>query len=226
MGIINNLFKTVVSTSVYNAADSVSEKIINNMESNTNKSIDSFLSKNPNHQKYVLNHYKNTWRDTYTISTMSKKLYTAKGNLFSLKNNLIIYDNKTKKPIAKIKEQLFLIKNPLSLYSSKRIFKLSANNQNLGKAIVKTYALKKNYTLPFSNWRIEQNALETHYTIVENETVIMEAIIKSVKDRNIYYIDISNHDHNLQCLLILLMIESTKLSKRQRMKLVTHNKFF
>lgn len=225
MGLVKYFFKKLTSPAVEQAISVASEKVSSKIQKNINSTIDDFLSRNPNHSKYILNHYKNTWKDTYVFSNMQKKLYIVKGNWYSLKNCLTVYDYKTKKPIATIKEQLFSVKNPFAFYSSKKVFKVSTENTILGKAVVKIFPLKKSYSLPFKNWRIQQNTIGTHYTVFENDSIILETIEKVVKDRNIYYIDIENDHNTLYSLLTILIIEAAEISKRQRLKYFLRNKF-
>lgn len=166
-----------------------------------------------------------TWTEKYKIFDRNQKLkYEIKGDFFSIKHSLNIFDS-NKQKIGMIKEKIFTFR---SLIISRRNvidteFIISGKKIGCMKSIY-SFGLPK-YKLDFNDWKITRESINSNYKVTHNDKPIMEMKSKLTFDDKKYYLEINDQNEELTCLLIALTLDVSSSRKRDDFMRTFHHNF-
>lgn len=220
MGILKSVGKKIGKSVIKVGASFAAIETINKLEKkvreNKKKKIDLFLEdRKENHKKYILIQDKTKVNETYKILNQNGIIkYLVKGNFFSIKHDLSLYDYTGNKKIGGVKEQLISIRLPISFEKNPKDYNLFLGNKFVGKIKSRYSVSKHKYICSFNkNWRIVGNMSGSCYKLYENEVVLMELKKQIAIHEDIYFIDVLDVDNELICILIALAIDCSLSSK-------------
>ena len=72
---------------------------------------------------------------------------------------------------------------------------------------------KRKFKFTFNNWTLEGNIFGLKYKVLDGKEKVMEVSEKVWTIGDVYYLDITNPDNELLCILILLAIDSSHTLK-------------
>ena len=223
MGIIGSIFKHTVGKAIEHtvgyaavdvgikACDAASKKLKETSE----KKIDSFFdSAADGHSRLIVGQKPYTFKESFQIFDERENVkYVVKGKLVSATHDLTVYDASGKIKLGRVKEKLVSWRSPFSMEAHPQDFVIETGGKKLGKMKSRFAFGKRKFEFTFNNWVLEGNILGLKYKVLENKEIIMQVQEKAFSTGDFYYLDITNPDNELLCVLILLAIDSSHTSK-------------
>ena len=225
MGIFGTILKNTVGKAVgrtvgsaaadvgIKACDAASKRITKNSE----KKIDGFFEgADDGHTRLIIGQKPYAFKESFKIYDERENVkYLVKGKLVSATHNLTVYDAKGKNVLGRVREKLVSLRSPLSLEMSPKDFVIELGGKKLGKMKSRFAFGKRKFEFTFNNWILEGNILGLKYKVLDGKEIVMEVSEKVWTIGDTYYVDISNPDNELLCVLILLAIDSSHSTKSQ-----------
>ncbi len=183
-------------------------------ETKHEKKTECFLNEDDGHSKLIVAQKPYTLKESFKIyDSLENVKYIVKGKLVSAIHNLTVYDASGKIVLGRVREQLISLRSPLSLEQHPQDFIIEMDGKKLGKMKSRFAFGKRKFEFTFNNWVLEGNILGLKYKVFENKEIIMQVQEKAFSTGDFYYLDITNPDNELLCVLILLAIDSSHTSK-------------
>lgn len=223
MGIIKSIVEFVAPDVILEATDIAIkgiDKASDAVQKRTDKKIQKFLDTNPNHCHLFVSQIRYQLKETYYIYDQNQQVrYTVKGELLSMKHHLHIYDATERKELATVKEKLIAVRTPFSLDSQPKNFVIEVKGKKIGKVKTKASLTKRKFDVTFNDWSVEGDVFGKNYKILDKDgNVVMVASQKYSYVNDMYFVDITNPDNELYCVLILLALDSASMTKSEENK--------
>ncbi len=196
MGFLDEILKIVVVDKVL----SVIEKI----EIKNEEKIKREFDKKSGIEVLVIRRKQITWKEKFDVYDEYQNIkYTVKGDLISIKPNLIILDDKGRK-IASVKEKIISWRLPFSFESKPVDFILEIDGKKIGKVKSKWAFAKQKYEVDLNGWQIEGNILGWKYKICNKNEQIAKISQRVFDFGDTYVINFANPNNELLVLMLVL----------------------
>jgi uncharacterized protein YxjI len=223
MGIIGSIFKHTVGKAIEHtvgyavadvgikACDAASKKLKETSE----KKVDTFFDGAADgHSRLIVGQKPYTFKESFQIFDERENVkYVVKGKLVSATHDLTVYDASGKIKLGRVKEKLVSWRSPFSMEAHPQDFVIEMGGKKLGKMKSRFSFGKRKFKFTFNNWTLEGNIFGLKYKVLDGKEKVMEVSEKVWTIGDIYYLDITNPDNELLCILILLAIDSSRTSK-------------
>ena len=218
MGLIKSVIEFVTTDAILEVTDKAIKKLDKASEEaqkRADKKLQKFLEANPGHCHLLASQVRYKLKETYYIYDHNQQVrYIVKGELLSMKHHLHIYDSIEKNELATVKEKLIAVRSPLSLDSQPKDFIIEVAGKKIGKVKTKAAFAKLKFDITFNDWIVEGDVLGKNYKIIDKYgSVVMVASKKLSYVDDMYFVDITNPDDELYCVLILLALDSASITK-------------
>ena len=222
MGILSTLLKNTIGNATADvsikacdvgikACDAANKKVT---ESNEKKIDKFFQGVTDGHSRLIIAQKPYTFKESFKIFDERENVkYIVKGKLVSATHNLTVYDTNGKVVLGSVREKLISLRSPFSLEAHPQDFVIEIGGKKLGKMKSRFALGKRKFRFTFNNWNLEGNILGLKYKVLDGKEKVMEVGEKILTIGNVYYVDITNPDNELLCILILLAIDSSHTSK-------------
>lgn len=224
MGILGTILKKavgeVISETVgYAAADAGIKACDTAIKKSTEKIDGFFEGATDGHSRLIIGQKPYTFKESFKIYDERENVkYIVKGKLVSATHDLTVYDNTGKIELGRVREQLVSLRSPLSLEANPQDFVIEIGGKKLGKMKSRFAFGKRKFEFTFNDWLLEGNILGLKYSVIAGKEKVMEVSQKVLYIGDTYYVDITDPDNELLCILILLAIDSSHTSKSHDIK--------
>ena len=223
MGIIGSILKHTVGKAIEHtvgyaaadvgikACDAASQKLKESAE----KKVDTFFEgTSDGHSRLIVGQKPYTFKESFQIFDERENVkYVVKGKLVSATHDLTVYDASGKIKLGRVKEKLVSLRSPFSMEAHPQDFVIEMGGKKLGKMKSRFAFGKRKFKFTFNDWSLEGNIFGLKYKVLDGKEKVMEVSEKVWTIGDTYYIDITNPDNELLCILILLAIDSSHTSK-------------
>ena len=184
-------------------------------EGNPSKDAEFLSGVQEGHSRLIVGQKPYTFKESFSIFDEKEKVkYIVKGKLISATHNLTVYDATGENVLGRVKEKLISVRSPLSFESHPKDFIIEMGGKKLGKMKSRFAFGKSKFEFTFNKWVLEGNILGLKYKLLnEKKEKIMDVSSKVWVIGDTYYLDITDHENELLCVLILLAIDSSQSSK-------------
>ncbi len=223
MGILGTILKNTVGKAVqrtvgYAAADvgiKACDAASKSLTETSEKKIDSFFEGAADgHARLIIGQKPYTFKESFKIFDERENVkYIVKGKLVSATHDLTVYDASGKVVLGRVREKLVSLRSPFSLESHPQDFVIEMGGKKLGKMKSRFAFGKRKFEFTFNDWVLEGNILGIKYKVLDGKEKVMEVSQKVWSIGDTYFVDITNPDNELLCILILLAIDSSHTSK-------------
>ena len=218
MGIIGSILKHTVGKAVAYKATEVGieacDKAQTALKSKNKRKVESFFEAADSHARLILTQKPYTFKESFQIFDENQEVkYVVKGKLASATHHLSIYDKAGKNKLGEVKEKLIAWRSPFSMEAHPQDFIIELNGKKIGKIKSRFAFGKRKFEFDFNGWIIEGNVLGFKYKVLDGKDIIMEVGQKLLYTGDTYFIDITNPENELLCLMIALAIDSSHTSK-------------
>lgn len=223
MGIFKGLTELIAGDGLIDLTDKAIkglDKAIAAREKKIEEKIQSFLEANPDHCHLFASQVRNKLKETYYIYDHQKEVrYLIKGELLSLKHHLHVYDASGKTELATVTEKLIAIRSPFSVDSNPKDFVIEVGGKPVGKVKTKGSFTKQKFDITFNDWTVIGDVFGKEYKVLDkNKNIIMVASKQYAYINDTYYVDITNPKDELYCVLILLALDASTITKSDETK--------
>lgn len=223
MGIKEELVKFVASDALLVATDVAKkgvEKASAAADKKAEKRLQKFINTNPDHSHLFLSQVRYQMKETYYIYDQEQKVkYVVKGELMSMKHHLHIYDAEGKTELGEVEEQLVALRSPLTMEATPKDFVIFANGKKVGKVKTRFALTKQKFDVTFNGWSVEGDVFASNYKVMDKDkNIVMTASRKLAYMNDMYYVDITNPGDEFYCVLILLALDSSLMTKGDETK--------
>ncbi|MBQ9703863.1 MAG: hypothetical protein IJV68_04895 [Clostridia bacterium] len=223
MGIIGSIFKHTVGKAIghtvgYAAADvgiKACDAASKKLKETSEKKVDTFFDGAADgHSRLIVGQKPYTFKESFQIFDERENVkYVVKGKLVSATHDLTVYDASGKIKLGRVKEKLVSWRSPFSMEAHPQDFVIEMGGKKLGKMKSRFSFGKRKFKFTFNNWTLEGNIFGLKYKVLDGKEKVMEVSEKVWTIGDVYYLDITNPDNELLCILILLAIDSSHTLK-------------
>ena len=223
MGIIGSIVKHTVGKAIehtvgYAAADvgiKACDAARKKLKESAEKKVDTFFEEaSDGHSRLIVGQKPYTFKESFQIFDERENVkYVVKGKLVSATHDLTVYDASGKIKLGRVKEKLVSWRSPFSMEAHPQDFIIEMGGKKLGKMKSRFAFGKRKFKFTFNDWSLEGNIFGLKYKVLDGKEKVMEVSEKVWTIGDTYYIDITNPENELLCILILLAIDSSHTSK-------------
>ena len=223
MGIIGSIVKHTVGKAIehtvgYAAADvgiKACDVARQKLKESAEKKVDTFFEEaSDGHSRLIVGQKPYTFKESFQIFDERENVkYVVKGKLVSATHDLTVYDASGKIKLGRVKEKLVSWRSPFSMEAHPQDFVIEMGGKKLGKMKSRFAFGKRKFKFTFNDWSLEGNIFGLNYKVLDGKEKVMEVSEKVWTIGDTYYIDITNPENELLCILILLAIDSSHTSK-------------
>ena len=205
------------ASSLLDKASDGLNKIEEKKQKKENKKLAAIREEHPNHIRLLLIQERGKFKEFYQVLDLNNQIrYVIKGELLSKKHHLHIYDATGRTEIGMAKEKLIALRGPFSLDSDPKNFELFLNGKSLGKMKTKASFGKTKFYLDFNDWLVSGDFLRNTYQITSGDDLVMTVTDKcGTMVYDPYVLDIMDQKNELLCLLVAVVIDAAKTTKRE-----------
>lgn len=201
MGIIGSFIKSVVIEHAIVAVADI-------MQTKSEQKIKSEFNKNDGTEVLVISRDNYSWKDKFYIYDEYQNIkYSVKGEFFTIKPCLNIFDSKGK-IIACVKEKLISFRFPTSFESNPIDFELILQGRKMGKLKSRFGFGKQILKVDFNGWQIEGDLLGWKYRILNGNKQVAKISQQILNFNDTYIINFIDKKDELIILMLVLAIAS------------------
>lgn len=223
MGIIKGIVEFVATDAILEVTDKAIkglDKAGEAAQKKSEKKLQKFLDANPDHCHLFASQVRYKLNETYYIYDHNQQVrYMVKGELFSMKHHLHIYDATGKNELAKVSEKLIAVRSPLSIDSHPKDFVIEVAGKKIGKVKTKAAFAKQKFDVTFNDWSVEGDVFGKNYKVLDKNGNVIAAVSQKLSYVNdMYFVDITDPKDEFYCVLILLALDSASMTKSEETK--------